>query len=119
MRKVLGVLAMLTVAGCVSSGTKVTADQMATLEKGKSTYTEVVSRLGQPTAVSTMANGGKVAVYSFTTASADAASYIPVVGLFAGGATAHGSTVTMTFNAAGVLADYQTTETNVKTHTGL
>lgn len=119
MRKVMIIAAMLALTGCFSSGTKVTADQVASLQKGTTTYDQVVAKLGKPQSVSTQSTGNKIAVYLFSKASANAASYIPIAGAFVGGATGESTLVTMTFNAAGTLVDYTSTESHVETNHGL
>ncbi|MDG3442453.1 outer membrane protein assembly factor BamE domain-containing protein [Nitrospirillum amazonense] len=122
MRKVMllaAVAATLALSGCFSSGTKVSDEQVASLEKGKTTYDQVVAKLGKPQAVTTMSNGGKIAVYMFSKGSANAASYIPIAGAFVGGASGDSRSVTMTFNAAGTLVDYTTAESHVESNHGL
>jgi hypothetical protein len=107
------VLAAVMLAGCVSSGTKVDASQMASFEKGKTTYAQVVQALGPPVSVTNTSDGTRIAVYSYVHSQARAASFIPVVGLFAGGADAQSQAVTFTFGPDGTLKDYSTTTSNV------
>src|SRR5216684_4527323 len=78
------VLLALAVAGCYSGGVKVTEQQVRKFEVGKTTYAEVVKELGPPTSVMSNSNGTRSASYSYVMAKAKAASFIPVVGLFAG-----------------------------------
>ena len=85
-------------AGCVSSGTEVQPAQRQLLQKGVTTEAQVEKALGAPQAVSTAPNGQRVVVYSGVHWAAGAASYIPVVGLFAGSATAHATSVRFRFD---------------------
>ncbi|MDG3442426.1 hypothetical protein [Nitrospirillum amazonense] len=119
MRKVILLAAILALGGCVSSGTEVKSDQLATLEKGKTTYAEAVARLGTPNSVTTMAGGKKMVMYMFTKATPNAATFIPVVGLFAGGAHGQSSTVIMTFGANDVLEEYTASTGQSDAHVGL
>ncbi len=78
---------------------------MASFQRGHTTYDEVVAQIGQPTALSVTADGARVAGWAYTRVTTRAASYVPVVGLFAGGADAHTHSVTLRFapDGAGLL----------------
>jgi outer membrane protein assembly factor BamE (lipoprotein component of BamABCDE complex) len=113
MRKGMVVLAALMLAGCVSSGTKVDTTQIASFQKGKTTYAQVVQALGPPISVSTLSDGTRIIGYGYVHAEPRAASFIPVVGLFAGGADAQSQSVIFTFGPDGTLRDYSTTTSKV------
>ena len=55
----LGVF-VCTIAGCVSSGTKVTADQQSAFQVGTTTEAQVVAKLGPHNTVATLADGSKM-----------------------------------------------------------
>jgi outer membrane protein assembly factor BamE (lipoprotein component of BamABCDE complex) len=93
-------------AGCTAAGVKVTEDQARQFERGKSTYTEVVGKLGQPSSSVALANGMRVISYSYVEASARPATFIPIVGPLVGGADARSNVVTFMFDASGVLTNY-------------
>jgi outer membrane protein assembly factor BamE (lipoprotein component of BamABCDE complex) len=112
------VAATLALAGCATSGTQISDGQMATMEKGKTTYAEVIARLGAPMVATKIADGSQMAVYSFTKSQIKGATLIPVVGLFAGGMKMDGNVVTFTFDQAGVLKDYTTSATHIDTRNG-
>ena len=117
MRVVVIVVAM-ALAGCATSGRQISTTQMAAMEKGKTTYTDVVARLGKPTLDTVMADGSRTALYNFTKAGIKGATFIPIVGLFAGGMNVSGSAVTFNFDPAGVLKDYSTSTSNIDTKNG-
>jgi outer membrane protein assembly factor BamE (lipoprotein component of BamABCDE complex) len=81
----------------------VTQEQTAAFEVGKTTEAQVVAALGNPNGVSTLADGSRVDVYTHVAAHATAASYVPIVGIFAGGAKATSNTAVFNFDPHGVL----------------
>src|ERR1700685_215617 len=102
MKKVV-VIAALLLSGCVSSGTQVTDEQAAQFKKGFTTEAEVIAKLGPPDATARSDDGSKVDSYTYVKASANAADFIPYVGLLAGGSSGKYTTVAFSFNSAGIL----------------
>lgn len=115
-----GMLAILVaLCACYSGGVKVTEEQVRKFEVGKTTYAEVVKELGPPTSVTASSNGTRTAIYSYVMAKAKAASFIPVVGLFAGGADTRHTMTTFRFDATGVLTEYSTGDTSIAAGAGI
>lgn len=106
-------------AGCVSSGTMVTEQQAGQFEKGIATRAQVIAKLGQPNGSSVIADGTRVDVYVHIHAAANGASYVPVVGLMAGGASSNSNTATFTYDATGVLKSISTSTGQSQVNTGL
>lgn len=104
-----GVLCALALTGCVSHGVQVSAEKVAQFKPGVTTEADVVAALGQPSTV-TSANGQRIITYSGAQAQARPASFIPIVGLFAGGADVRYSMTMFKFGADGKLID--TSQTN-------
>lgn len=117
--RVLSMLAAALIAGCVSSGTQVKDAQLDQFQKGVTTEADVTKALGPAQSVSRTSDGKRILVYVGTHAQAKASSFIPVVGLFTGGATAHVTTVSFTFGPDGKLADYTSSESNSDVRTGI
>ena len=115
---VLGAVAV-SLAGCISSGTEVTATQASQFKVGATTEQQVIAALGQPEQTATNTDGTKVDTYLHTSAHATAATYVPIVGLFAGGAKGTTRSVTFTFNAKGVLKSESSSSSQENVHTGL
>ena len=118
MRALLTIVLAASLAGCATSGTQISANQMATMEKGKTTYPEVIARLGKPMVDTISGDGGRVTIYSFSKSQIKGATFIPIVGLFAGGMKVEGNVVTFTFDANGVLKDYTSSDTHIDTRNG-
>src|SRR5947209_9094497 len=94
MKRSLALFATVALAGCVSAGTRVTDEQASKFERGKTTYDQVVRALGPPNAVVSNSDGTRTISYVFLTARPRPATFIPIVGLFAGGAHSESNTAT-------------------------
>jgi hypothetical protein len=88
-------------------------------QKGVTTEAEVIQALGPPQISTSNSDGTRSVAYVYTHAEAKAASFIPIVGLFAGGATGNVNTVRFTFDAGGKLQGYESSHTDTDVKTGL
>lgn len=111
LKKACVLLSFVVLASCVSAKYKPSADAMEHFEEGKTTYHEVVGVLGKPLTTTVNSNGDKIIVYSDMTTKVDPATYIPIVGLFAGGAKSNMKTLSFTFKND-VLKDMQYSESS-------
>lgn len=105
----IAVLCTAFLAGCVSHGVQVSAEKVAQFKPGVTTEADVVAALGQPSSVTTT-NGTRILMYTGAQAQARPASFIPIVGLFAGGADVRYSMTMFKFGSDGKLVD--TSQTN-------
>jgi hypothetical protein len=106
MKKLIIVAATLILTACMSIGTKVETKDLSSFTKGRTTYNEVTSKLGEPSQATVNSDGTKTAVYFYTEAQAKAATFIPIVGMFAGGADSKNTIVTLIFDQNSVLSNY-------------
>jgi outer membrane protein assembly factor BamE (lipoprotein component of BamABCDE complex) len=87
---IFAVIALYT-AGCMSyrAGTKIEADKIAQIKKGRTTRAEIEALLGPPMSVGMMGGGRRLLVYRYTEVSrrVKGSSFIPYAGAFVGGAT--------------------------------
>ena len=102
----------VTLAGTSASAAKVTLDQVAQFKVGAANYADVTGELGRPFSIEASSDGTKTITYSATEAHIKSASFIPVVGLFAGGATSDMTIIRFTFDASGVLAKTWSSDTH-------
>ena len=116
--RTIAIVALVALAGCATTGREISSAQMTSMEKGKTTYAEVVARLGKPTMDVVTADGSRTTLYNFSKAGIKGATFVPIVGLFAGGMNVSGSSVTFSFTPDGVLKDYSTATTNFDTKNG-
>ena len=97
---------LFLVSGCASAGNKQISDAstVAKIEEGKSTKADVKALVGEPTKVNYKDNGNtEVWEYVYKRGQVRPATFIPVVGWFAGGADVTGSTLTILFDDKGVV----------------
>ncbi len=101
MRGVLVAIASLALAGSAAAE-PISDAAVASLTTGVTTYSEVKSRFGTPSATQSM-DGGLAVAYVVSSTRVKAATLIPFVDLFAGGATSTNKTFGLLFDARGVL----------------
>ena len=119
VRTIASILAVALLAGCASSGIKVTEAQAAQFTKGQSTEADVIARLGPPTRTSRLPDGAWQDIYSYSRAQFRAESFIPYVNLMAGGADSTTTMVSFRFAADGKLQDWTTTASTAAFNAGL
>jgi len=101
---------------CYSTGTPIDTAKASQFVKGETTEREVLAALGAPITVTNNSEGERMLAYSHTNTDVKASTYIPVVGLFTGGATSTVQYLIVTLDKDGVLKDWQTSETIVSTN---
>ena len=112
MKKILVIIAVLMLHGCSSTGTQVKQEQLSGFIKGKTSYQEVIAKLGEPDKVTINPDGGREITYAFTSTQPRAASFIPLIGNFVEGKDNTISVAIFKFNKRAILKDYTLTETN-------
>jgi hypothetical protein len=118
--KQLVLMASLTMlAGCMSAGVKVDEKNLAAFEKGKTTYSEVIAGLGQPTTSTLMPDGRRMLMYSWVQARARPQNFIPLVGAFVGGADSRSSSVIIWISTDGRLENYSASQSQYGIGRGL
>jgi outer membrane protein assembly factor BamE (lipoprotein component of BamABCDE complex) len=107
----VALLACALAAGCVSTGRRVDQAAVQSFTVGVTTAAEVERALGRPN-TTTVTNGIRSVSYQHVRASATGLTFVPIVGAFAGGATSHMESVTLTFGPDGRLTDITRTDTD-------
>jgi outer membrane protein assembly factor BamE (lipoprotein component of BamABCDE complex) len=105
MKTISLILFCLAVSACASAGNKQITDTaaVAKIEEGKSTKADVRALVGEPTKVNFRDNNTEVWEYVYTRGQVRPATFVPVVGWFAGGMDTTGSTLTILFNNNGIV----------------
>ena len=106
-------------AGCMSTGTKVQQSQLSQFHRGTTTEQQVESALGKPEGSGLNSDGTTTLTYVYAHASPKAVDFVPIVGLFAGGAMGEQTTVVFTFGKNGRLESYKASHSKTDVHTGL
>ena len=117
--KKLTILCLILLTSCVSTGVKVPEAKVDTLKVGETTITQTISSLGAPTMKSKLSSGETILMYSYAEYTARASSFIPFVGLFAGGADVRASFVQLVFDKNGLFLSSSATESQYGSGTGL
>lgn len=117
MKRTLALMA-LCIAGCASSGTKVTEASLPQFHQGITTEADVEKSLGKPQTTGVSSDGTRSIAYVYSAVKMKGASFIPIVGLFAGGATGQTTIVNFHFDAAGKLLDYSSHNSDVDVRNG-
>lgn len=110
MKFLLGLAALALLAGCVSTGVQVKDEQLSSFKPGQTTKNEVFTALGQPTTQMRNADGTSMVIYTYLESRVRGASFIPIVGIFAGGADSRTNQVVLSFDAEGKLVGHSSSE---------
>jgi len=110
----IGILALaVTLAQSSPAETAVPAPPAATVSKsedgfqtGVDTINTVVAKLGRPNSTENNSDGTVTIRYARVRTHIKGASFVPIVGLFAGGATGTTTTKSFTFGSDGLLKSY-------------
>lgn len=117
--KLLMAATVFVLAGCAASGVKVSDAQVATLKKGETTKADVLRAFGPPTTQTRVSDGTSMVIYSHFEVAVRPATFIPIVGAFAGGSDTRSNTVLLRFDADDKLIDSSSSETMIGTGNGL
>src|SRR6185295_3625413 len=109
---------LLSFAGCTTSGTQVSRAQSQQFKPGVTTEQDVVAVLGQPQ-TEMDAPDGHWLIYTGMRARVKATSFIPLVGLFAGGAHSELDSVKFCFGSDGKLTHVDNSHYSADAHAGL
>lgn len=114
--KQLAVVALILVAlsACASTGTQIKDSQLSAFQIGVTTHADVIRALGPPESEVVSSSGSRSMTYIFSHVSTEAASFIPLVGMFAGGAKAQTNAVTIRFDPNGKLAEVTASNTAIE-----
>src|SRR6185437_1258122 len=110
---IMTIVLLLSACGGVNQGRKIDTNQVSKFQTGKTTYEQVIATMGTPASIQNHSDGTRVLIYVHTQAAPRPATFVPVVGLFAGGADVQQQSVIFTFDRDGVLKDYTTQDTQM------
>lgn len=108
----LGV-AVITTGCATSQGNQVDVSDTSSIVDGKTTKSELISKFGQPTQTTRDSKGKQTLVWLHTKSTIHAATYIPVVGMFAGGATTENKTLTVFIDRRGIVQGHEYSDATI------
>lgn len=118
--RTLAVIALSAVlVACAAGGVKVTDDQLTSFKAGETTKAQVIAAIGAPTMQMRLADGTSMVIYSYYEAKVRPATFIPIVGAFAGGSDSSSNTATLRFDANDRLIDTTSSSSAIGSGTGL
>ena len=105
LRIIITIASMLTLSACVSVGRKLDTAKIDEIKKGETTRQQVLKLLGSPDQITKDGSGNVTFQYMHVRATPKAESFIPVVGMFAGGANVQNQLLMVTFGKDEVVTD--------------
>lgn len=112
-------LILMGLAGCASIGRPIDQAAADKIVKGQTTREQVGMMLGSPDRITKLGNGDTMYSYSYTRASAKPASFIPIVGAFAGGANVQHQMIMVTFGPDNIVKNFISSQGGTESDTGL
>ena len=121
---ILGLALALALCGCMSSGNDTLRKETELsvskkMVEGQTTKAEVRGMFGSPLKTTFTDGGLEIWTFELSKVSADAVSYIPLVGLFGGSASGTKKELVVLFDDNGVVKRFSMSESPVTTKTGL
>ena len=121
--RLTAVILVSLVCACASGGNQVlrdaTADTVSSvIVDGKTTKADVQKAFGDPSDTSFTDGGNDVWKYVYAHATLKAATFVPVVGLFAGGTDGTKKTLTIMFNKSDVVIKHTMSSSSFETRNG-
>jgi len=100
----------LLLSGCASTGVQVKQNQLESFKQGETTQQAVIAALGKPTTQMRNSDGTSTLLYTYSEYRTRPQTFIPYLGMLVGGADSRSSNVSLTFDSAGKLLHYSTSE---------
>jgi outer membrane protein assembly factor BamE (lipoprotein component of BamABCDE complex) len=114
----LTVLITAFLGGCASVGTKIEQASIEKIEKGKTTKTELIAAFGTPMTASLLGDGRESMMWVYSKAKVKGATFIPVVGAFAGGSETSTQMLQVILNKDKVVEDFTTNNSKMEMRMG-
>lgn len=123
LKKSLFLIVLIAFVGCASSGNEVLRKESEAsisqkIIEGKTTKNEVKAIFGSPLKTSFTDGGLEVWNYEFSNVSADAISYVPIVGMFGGSSSGKKKELVFLFDMNNIVKRYSMSESAVTHKTG-
>ena len=94
--------------GCASSGRKIDETKVDQIKRGITTKEEVLKLIGSPETITKDADGNVTFLYHYVYAQTKGSTFIPIVGMFAGGVDTKQQGVTVRFDPTGLVTGVET-----------
>jgi|SRR5690554_2299198 len=104
---ICAIFTLLLLSGCATVGNDFNDDQVTKIVDGETTKGEIIEWFGQPNGRQSSSEYAEGYSYSYAESRATAASFIPIVGLFANGSEGHSKTLFVYFDESGTVAHHE------------
>jgi outer membrane protein assembly factor BamE (lipoprotein component of BamABCDE complex) len=113
-------LLVLVLFGCSSYGQKIDRNYASSIENGVTTEAQVLKLMGPPTSIGLGGDGLKKLTYMHVASQFKASTFIPIVGLFAGGADTQTTMLIITIDQeTGIVKNWNYNQSDSEVKTGL
>lgn len=119
MKKFLLLVLCLGLVGCATSGKQIEQDKVSQIKEGVTTKEEVIALMGKPETHTLNGDGKELMMYMHLNMNTRASTYIPVVGLFTGGADMKQQSLQILIGNDGKVEKYIFTDSDSPINTGL
>lgn len=110
MKKSFVIFQLLALAACASAGVKIDQSKLTQLQKGKTTYEDVVAMFGKPTQAMIKDDGSKMISYAYYSIQTRPETFIPYAGAFVGGSDSENTVVMINFDKKDILQSYTSSQ---------
>jgi outer membrane protein assembly factor BamE (lipoprotein component of BamABCDE complex) len=112
MKKHLALMLCIGLAACATVGRELSDEDIQSIKPG-ATQQEVVTKLGAPSQRTVMTTGETILTYTWAHSQVRAATFIPIVGLFAGGQDTQSKVIMFHFSKDGLLTDTSSSNSTI------
>jgi len=111
-------LVVTLLAGCASAGTEIDQSATTQIQKGVTTKQQVIALLGAPMGDTLSFDGKEMMFWSYSQTRIKGATFIPVYGLFAGGANMRTTMFQVILGPDKIVQDYLWSDSNIDSRVG-
>ena len=119
MKKYGWIFILVVLSGCMSMGRQIDQNTVDSIQKGVTTKAEVIKKLGTPFGTGITDSGKEKLDYVFIRTKTKAKNFIPVVGLFVGGADQERQTLQILIGKDGKVENLSFNKTNDEIKMGI
>lgn len=107
MKTILYLLAIVAlITGCASAGKNYDSRKVTDIKKGETTEAELVGMFGKPETRGINSEGSVTLTWLYSEAHVKGATFVPLVGMFAGGVNSKTKTLLVRLDSSGKVASY-------------
>jgi hypothetical protein len=119
MKVIIGIC-FIVLSSCASYGEKIDRSYANEIKEGVTTEANILQNLGKPTSIGLSSSGDRTMTYMHFSTEVKAATFIPIVGIFAGGSDSQTTVFIITIDGkTGLVKDWNYNESNSEVNNGV